>query len=73
MTLFKGELTYDEMIYGRPKKRLIELRDTRVERLTNEQKELEKLQKDQEAEQARAAREQERMNARNQILAGSDG
>lgn len=59
------------MIYGMPKKRLLQLRDTRVERLMEEQKSLEKMQKDQEAEQERHARAQERENARNQILAGS--
>ena len=57
------------MIYGMPKKRLLELRDARVERLMNEQKDMEKMQKEQEAEQERMQREQERENARNQILA----
>ena len=61
------------MIYGMPKKRLLELRDIRVERLMNEQKSLENMQKQQEAEQERQSREQERENARNKILAGTDG
>ena len=59
------------MIYGMPKKRLLQLRDTRVERLMAEQKSLETMQKEQEAEQERQARAQERENARNQILSGS--
>ena len=61
------------MIYGMPKKRLLQLRDTRVERLMEEQKSLEKMQKQQEAEQEKQARAQERENVRNQILAGPEG
>ena len=61
------------MIYGMPKKRLLQLRDTCVERLMEEQKSLEKMQKQQEAEQEKQARAQERENARNQILAVSEG
>lgn len=57
------------MLYGMPKKRLLELRDTRVERLMAEQKDMEKMQRDQEEAQERIQREQERENARNQILA----
>ena len=52
------------MIYGMPKKRLLELRDARVERLIDEQKDMEKMQREQEVEQERMQREQEREAAR---------
>lgn len=43
-----------EILYELPKKRLIELRDIRLKRLLDEQKDLEKQQKEHEREMARA-------------------
>lgn len=38
--LFKGELSLTDILYNYPYKRLIELRDARMQRLIREQKEL---------------------------------
>lgn len=38
--LFKGELSLTDILYNYPYKRLIELRDARMQRLVREQKEL---------------------------------
>lgn len=53
MVLFKGELTYNEMMYGMSKKKLFELRLARVNRLIEEQKELEAQRKAEESKQIR--------------------
>ena len=46
LALFKGELSLHEILDELPKKRLIELRDIRLKRLLDEQKDLEKQQKE---------------------------
>lgn len=43
LALFKGELTLNEIMWGLPKKRIIELRDTRRKQLIAEQKELDRI------------------------------
>ena len=48
LVLFKGELTLNEILYELPKKRLLELRDARVERLLEEKRSLEQQQREQE-------------------------
>lgn len=50
-------MTYNEIMYQIPKKRLLALRDARMERLLNEQE-----------EQKKQAAEQERLAIHNQIL-----
>lgn len=46
-------MTLHEMLYMLPKHRLLELRDTRVNRLIQEQKSLEKAQKESQREATR--------------------
>ena len=46
LALFKGELSYEDIMYNIPKKRLFELRDVRIKRLSEEQKALDRQQKD---------------------------
>lgn len=46
-------MSYDELMYLLPKKRLMELRDARIKRLTEEQKSLEKEQEQQQREAVR--------------------
>lgn len=53
LVLFKGELTYNDIMYGMPKKRLFELRLARINRLISEQQELEKQRKADEQKQIR--------------------
>ena len=55
--MFKGELSYEEMTRGMVFKELVELRNTRVEQLLEEQK-----------RQEDARREHEREAARNKIM-----
>lgn len=43
LTVFKGELTLHDILWGLPKKRLMELRDVRRDRLIEEQKEMERM------------------------------
>ena len=38
MGLFKSELTLQDMLWNNPKKRLLEIRDARIEQLKAEQK-----------------------------------
>jgi hypothetical protein len=49
LAVFKGELSYDEIMTKIPKKRLQELYKARVDRLTKERQEIEKSQKQQES------------------------
>lgn len=56
--LFKGELTLNEIMWGLPKKRIIELRNMRRKYLKEEQEELDRM-----------TREQNSNNIRDQILA----
>ena len=44
LTLFKGELSLEDILHNLPTKRLIELRDARVNRLVEEQKQMMKEQ-----------------------------
>ena len=48
LALFKGELSLNEILYELPKKRLLELREARIKRLTEEQNSLKEQQKKQE-------------------------
>jgi len=41
--LFKGQLSYNEMMYGMPYKRLASIKEARVAQLLSESKEMEKL------------------------------
>jgi hypothetical protein len=43
LTAFKGELSLDDILWNLPKKRLLELREARKERLLAEQKEMEQM------------------------------
>ena len=56
--LFKGELSLDDILWNLPKKRLFELRDSRVEQLKEEQEANDNAMKRMESE-----------SIRNQILA----
>lgn len=58
LTLFKGELTLQELLWGLPRKRLLELRTVRRDQLIAEQKEMDRI-----------TRERESNNIRNQIMA----
>jgi hypothetical protein len=53
MVLFKGELTYNDIMYGMPKKRLFDLRLARINRLISEHEEMEKQRKAEESKQIR--------------------
>lgn len=57
LTLFKGELTLEDILYNLPKKRLLELREARKKALEEEQKELDRM-----------TSERERANIKNRIL-----
>ena len=57
LSLFKGELTLEDIMWHLPKKRLYELRDARRKALKEEQDELERMQN-----------ERDRSNIRNKIL-----
>jgi hypothetical protein len=46
LALFKGELSYEDIMWGMPKKALLDLRDARVKRLSEEQKTLEEQQRE---------------------------
>ena len=56
-SLFKGELTREDIMWHLPKKRLYELREARRKALKEEQDELERMQN-----------ERDRSNIRNKIL-----
>ena len=55
LTLFKGELTLNDILHGLPKKRLIELRDAKLRALKEEHDEMDKIREEQSREQARRA------------------
>ena len=55
LTLFKGELTLNDILHGLPKKRLIELRDAKLQALKAEHEEMDKLREKESREQARRA------------------
>lgn len=55
LTLFKGELTLDDILHGLPKKRLMELRETRIRILQEEREEMARLEKEREREATRKA------------------
>ena len=55
LTLFKGELTLNDILHGLPKKRLIELRDSKLRALKEEHDEMDKLREKESREQARRA------------------
>lgn len=57
LSLFKGELTLEDIMWHLPKKRLYELREMRKEALKEEQEEIERMQS-----------ERNRSNIRNKIL-----
>lgn len=57
LSLFKGELTLEDIMWHLPKKRLFELREMRKQALKEEQEEIERMQKD-----------RQRSNIRNTIL-----
>lgn len=57
LSMFKGELTLEDIMWHLPKKRLYELRDARRKALKEEQDELERMQN-----------ERDRSNIRNKIL-----
>lgn len=57
LSLFKGELQLEDIMWNLPKKRLYELRDARRKALKEEQDELERMQN-----------ERDRSNIRNKIL-----
>lgn len=57
LSLFKGELTLEDIMWNLPKKRLYELREERRKALKEEQDELERMQN-----------ERDRSNIRNKIL-----
>ena len=57
LSMFKGELTLQDIMWNLPKKRLYELRESRKQALIEEQQELDKIKAD-----------QNRMNIRNTIL-----
>ena len=57
LSMFKGELTLEDIMWHLPKKRLYELRDARRKALKEEQDELERMQN-----------ERDRENIRNKIL-----
>ena len=42
--MFKGELSYNDIMYGMPRKRLLELRKARVQRLIQESESVKKQQ-----------------------------
>jgi hypothetical protein len=52
--LFKGELSIEDIMDGMPKKRLLALRDARVERLQQEER---ALKQEQELQQKQAIRD----------------
>lgn len=53
LTLFKGQLSIDDIMYNIPYKELIELKSAREERLIAEHKELEDMEKSREQEDIR--------------------
>ena len=55
LTLFKGELTLNDILHGLPKKRLIELRDSKLQALKAEHDEMERIREKESREQARRA------------------
>ena len=55
LALFKGELTLEDILENIPKKRLIVLRDVRIDRLTKEQKMMEEQQKQIESQNIQAS------------------
>jgi len=55
LALFKGELTLEDILENIPKKRLIVLRDVRIDRLTREQKMMEEQQKQIESQNIQAS------------------
>ena len=57
LSMFKGELTLEDIMWHLPKKRLYELREARRKALKEEQDELERMQN-----------ERDRSNIRNKIL-----
>lgn len=57
-TLFKGEMTLDDILNGLPYRMLIELRDTRIDRMKREHEEMEK-----------EAKRREKAKIRGQIMA----
>ena len=57
LSMFKGELTLQDIMWNLPKKRLYELKESRKQALIEEQQELDKIKAD-----------QNRMNIRNTIL-----
>ena len=58
LTLFKGELSYNDFMYGMTYKDMLALRDARIKQILDEKK-----------EQDRLAEERARENSRNAILA----
>ena len=53
LTLFKGQLSINDIMYRLPYKELIEMKHIREERLIKEQKELEQMEQAQEHEEIR--------------------
>ena len=53
LSLFKGQLSLHDIMYGLPMKRLLELRETRKEELIEQQKELEKMQSEKQSNDIR--------------------
>lgn len=53
LALFKGELSYDDIVNKLVFRRLLELRSARVNRLMEEAQEVEKQQKERESESIR--------------------
>lgn len=53
LTLFKGQLSINDIMYRLPYKELIEIKNIREERLIKEHKELEQMEQAQEHEEIR--------------------
>lgn len=53
LALFKGELSYTDIVDNMVYKDMMALRDARIERLTNERKEMEKDKKEMERQRIR--------------------
>ena len=53
LTLFKGELSLHDILHGLPYKLLLLLRDTRIQQLEEQKKEMDRVTKEEESRKVR--------------------
>lgn len=53
LSLFKGELSLQDILYGLPYKLMLELRDARIQQLEDQKKEMERLAREEEGKKVR--------------------